>query len=82
LFCIDWMMPEMDGLEVLAELKHTEKTQDTPVFMLTARGMIGDLDRAFEIGAGDYITKSLDLMKLGRLVYAKWQKFSDPAYVR
>ena len=79
---LDWMMPEMDGLEVLAELKHTRKTQDIPVFMLTARGMIGDLDQAFEIGADDYITKPLDLMKLGRLVYAKWEKFSDPAYVR
>ncbi|MHC4362261.1 MAG: response regulator [Planctomycetota bacterium] len=79
---LDWMMPEMDGLEVLAELKHTRKTQDIPVFMLTARGMTGDLDQAFEIGADDYITKPLDLMKLGRLVYAKWEKFSDPAYVR
>jgi two-component system response regulator MprA len=79
---LDWMMPEMDGLEVLAELKHTRKTQDIPVFMLTARGMTGDLDQAFEIGADDYITKPLDLMKLGRLVYAKWETFSDPAYVR
>ena len=32
--------------------------------------------------AEDYITKPLDLMKLGRQVYAKWEKFSDRAYVR
>ena len=43
---------------------------------------IEDLDQAFETGADDYITKPLDLMKLGRLIYAKWEKFSDPANVR
>lgn len=79
---LDWMMPEMDGLEVLAELKHSRKTQDIPVFMITARGMIGDLDQAFEIGADDYITKPLDLMQLGRMVYAKWEKFTSAARVQ
>ena len=79
---LDWMMPEMDGLEVLAELKHSKKTQDIPVFMLTARGMIGDLDQAFEIGADDYITKPLDLMQLGKMVKAKWEGFTSPATAR
>jgi two-component system response regulator MprA len=79
---LDWMMPEMDGLEVLAELKHSKKTQDIPVFMLTARGMIGDLDQAFEIGADDYITKPLDLMQLGKMVKAKWERFTSPATAR
>ncbi len=79
---LDWMMPEMDGLEVLSELKHGKKTQGIPVFMLTARGMIGDLDQAFEIGADDYITKPLDLMQLGRVVKAKWEKFTSPATAR
>lgn len=79
---LDWMMPEMDGLEVLSELKHSKKTQDIPVFMLTARGMIGDLDQAFEIGADDYITKPLDLMQLGKMVKAKWERFTSPATAR
>ena len=82
LILLDWMMPEMDGLEVLAELKHTRKTQEIPVFMLTGRGKIGDLDQAFEIGADDYITKPLDLTQLGRMVKAKWEKFTTPARVR
>lgn len=76
---LDWMMPEMDGLEVLSELKHSQKTQDIPVFMLTARGMIGDLDQAFEIGADDYITKPLDLTQLGRMVQVKWERFTSRA---
>lgn len=74
---LDWMMPEMDGLEVLSELKHDKRTEHIPVFMLTDKGMIGDLDEAFEIGVDDYITKPLDLMKLGRIVKAKWEKYTN-----
>ena len=79
---LDWMMPEMDGLEVLSELKHDRRTEHIPVFMLTGRGMIGDLDQAFEIGADDYITKPADLMELGRIVKAKWEKYTNPTAVR
>ena len=79
---LDWMMPEMDGLEVLSELKHNKRTKDIPIFMLTTKGMIGDLDQAFEIGADDYITKTLDLMQLGRIVKAKWEKYTDRIIVR
>ncbi len=79
---LDWMMPEMDGLEVLSELKHDERTEDIPVFMLTDRGMIGDLDQAFEIGADDYITKPSDLTQLGKIVKTKWEKYTKPAEVR
>jgi DNA-binding response OmpR family regulator len=74
---LDWMMPEMDGLEVLSELKHNKKTENIPVFMLTGRGMIGDLDLAFEIGADDYITKPLDLGDLGKIVAAKWENHTS-----
>jgi len=79
---LDWTMPEMDGLEVLSELKHDERTEQIPVFMLTDRGMIGDLDQAFEIGADDYITKPLDLEQLGKIVRTKWEKYMEPADVR
>lgn len=79
---LDWIMPDMDGLEVLTELKHNKKTEHIPVFMLTGKGMIGDLDQAFEIGADDYITKPLDLTQLGKIIKAKWEKFSNPAEVR
>ena len=79
---LDWMMPEMDGLEVLSELKHDRRTEHIPVFMLTGRGMIGDLDQAFEIGADDYITKPADLTQLGRIVKAKWERYTNPTHVR
>jgi len=79
---LDWMMPGMDGLEVLSELKHDERTEHIPVFMLIDRGMIDDLDQAFEIGADDYITKPLDMMKLGKIVKTKWEKYTEPVDVR
>jgi DNA-binding response OmpR family regulator len=79
---LDWMMPDMDGLEVLSELKHNKRTEHIPVFMLTGKGMIGDLDQAFEIGADDYITKPSDLTQLGRIAKAKWEKYTTLADVR
>lgn len=78
---LDWMMPEMDGLEVLSELKHNESTDHIPVFMLTGKGMIGDVDQAYEIGADGYITKPLDLKDLGRITRDRWKKYKKSAQV-
>ncbi|MEJ8568426.1 response regulator transcription factor [Elongatibacter sediminis] len=54
LVILDVMMPEMNGLDVLKELR---KDKDLPVIMLTARG--DDLDRilGLELGADDYVPK-------------------------
>jgi len=68
---LDWMMPEMNGLEVLSELKHNGKTEDIPVFMLTAKEIMGDIERAFEIGADDYLTKPFDPAQLGKTIKRK-----------
>jgi len=78
---LDWMMPAVDGLEVLAELKHTQGTEHIPVFMLTGKGMMGDLDQAFDIGADGYITKPADIKELGRIIRAKWQNYEKAATV-
>ena len=79
---LDWMMPDMDGLEVLAELKHSRKTRKIPVFMLTGKSMLGDVDQAFELGADNYMIKPSDLTELGKIVKEKWEKFKSPAGVR
>lgn len=79
---LDWMMPEMSGLEVVAELRHNRKTQKIPIFMLTGKGMIGDVDQAFEIGVDDFITKPSDLMQLGKIVKTKWAQFTEKVNVR
>jgi len=82
LILLDWMISGMDGLEVLSELKHDKRTEHIPVFMLTGRGMIGDLDQAFDVGADDYITKPFDLMELGKAVKAKWEQYTNRTEVK
>ena len=71
---LDTVMPGMDGLEVLSKLKKNKKTKNIPIFMLTAKSAIGDLDYAFEIGADDYITKPVAIRELADKVKFKLDK--------
>jgi DNA-binding response OmpR family regulator len=71
---LDVLMPEMDGLEVLSELKYNRKTSKIPVFMLTSKQKLDDIERAFEVGADDYITKPFDPTKIAGLVKEKLNK--------
>ena len=54
---LDWMMPNIDGIEVCKQIK--EKS-DTKVMMLTAKGQVDDEIDALNIGADDYIKKPFD----------------------
>lgn len=74
---LDWMMPEQSGLEVLAMLKKHRSTKNIPVFMLTAKGKMSDIDRAFDIGVDDYITKPFALMEMAKIIKRKLQKVMD-----
>jgi len=73
---LDRLMPGMDGLEVLSELKHDKKTERIPVFMLTAKSAIGEMDDAYDIGADDYITKPIDPKILSNMVKKKLIKYN------
>jgi DNA-binding response OmpR family regulator len=74
LVLLDWMMPGLDGLQVLSELKHDERTKDIPVFMLTAKSMMAEVGRALYEGADDYITKPFDVVELGQILKEKFEK--------
>jgi DNA-binding response OmpR family regulator len=52
---LDIMLPKMDGLEILKNLRKEDKT--TPVIMLTARGEVPDKITGLDFGADDYIPK-------------------------
>ena len=65
LVLLDIIMPGMDGLEVLSALKYEARTAHIPVIMLTTETAIGTIDRAYEIGAADYIIKPIRGRKLG-----------------
>jgi DNA-binding response OmpR family regulator len=68
---LDVMMPKLTGLEVLAQLRAEPATADTPVILLTSRGQDADVDRGFELGAQDYVTKPFSPQELRRRVHAQ-----------
>ena len=74
---LDVTMPEMDGMAVLAELKKDKKTRSIPVFMLTAKTILSDIEQAFDAGADDYILKPVELMKLNQIIRMKLKKLED-----
>lgn len=57
LVLMDWMMPEISGLEVSKALKADEKLKDIPIFMLSAKGQEEDIKRGLESGVAKYLTK-------------------------
>jgi DNA-binding response OmpR family regulator len=58
---LDWMLPQMDGLEVLRRMR---QTAPTPVLMLTARSEEVDRVIGLEVGADDYLTKPFGMREL------------------
>ena len=61
LVVLDWMLPGMDGLEVL---RHLRQTSPLPVLMLTARAEEVDRVIGLEVGADDYLTKPFGTREL------------------
>src|SRR5258708_1593972 len=61
LVILDWMLPRLDGLEVLRKLRQSAAT---PVLMLTARDDEADRVLGLEVGADDYLTKPFSLREL------------------
>jgi diguanylate cyclase (GGDEF)-like protein len=57
LILLDIMMPEMDGYEVASILKSQESTKDIPVVFITAKTDEDSIEKAYESGGIDYITK-------------------------
>ena len=57
LLLVDWMLPDMSGLELTRQLKRDKDTQEVPIIMLTARADESDKVKGLEGGADDYVTK-------------------------
>lgn len=61
LVILDWMLPQMDGLDVLRRIR---QSAPTPVLMLTARSEETDRVVGLEVGADDYLTKPFSMREL------------------
>ena len=57
LILLDWMMPEITGIELLRRLRRDDVTKDIPVILLTAKAEEQNTVQALDSGADDYITK-------------------------
>jgi DNA-binding response OmpR family regulator len=64
LLVTDWMLPEMDGLELCRNLKMSPSTRDIPLVMLTGKNDEIDAVTALEVGAEDYVTKPIRMREL------------------
>lgn len=57
---LDLMLPELDGMEVLKQIRNNEWTKRLPVVILSVSGDIEDINKSYEYGANGYIRKQVD----------------------
>jgi two-component system alkaline phosphatase synthesis response regulator PhoP len=64
LLLLDIMMPKMSGYEVCQTLKSKAETRDIPIVMVTALAEMGDIEKAVNAGADDFLTKPVNKLEL------------------
>jgi DNA-binding response OmpR family regulator len=60
----DIMMPNVDGLEMLQQLRAEPGTAELPVLLLSAKAQQNEVQRGLDLGADDYVTKPFDPLEL------------------
>ena len=61
---MDIMMPEMDGMETIRQIRLDAKLKNMPIVAVTAKAMKGDREKCIEAGAWDYLSKPVDTEQL------------------
>ena len=74
LVLVDWMLPDMSGIDVTRQLRFDGTTKDLPIIMLTARGTEDDRIRGLDVGADDYVTKPFSMRELQSRIKAQLRK--------
>jgi two-component system, OmpR family, phosphate regulon response regulator PhoB len=64
LVILDWMLPQLSGIEVCRRMRARGHLRNTPIVMLTARGEESDRIRGLDTGADDYIVKPFSMSEL------------------
>jgi diguanylate cyclase (GGDEF)-like protein len=68
LVLMDAMMPELDGYQAITAIRHYEQNRAVPILMLTALDDLSSVDKAFEVGATDFVTKPINWSLLSQRV--------------
>ncbi len=74
LILLDWMLPDMSGIEVCRQIKANSDAKTIPVIMLTARGTEDDKVRGLGVGADDYVVKPHSIKELIARIKANLRK--------
>src|SRR5919199_3164489 len=74
LMLLDVLMPELDGYQVLAELKLDPHLRDLPVIMTSSLDELDSVARCVEMGAEDYLTKPINPVLLNARISASLEK--------
>jgi signal transduction histidine kinase/HAMP domain-containing protein/DNA-binding response OmpR family regulator len=61
---MDIMMPEMDGIQTMQEIRKLPEKKDLPIIAVTAKAMKGDREKCIQAGAWDYLSKPVDTVHL------------------
>ena len=61
---LDIMMPRMSGFEVCRKVKTNSQTRDAAVLMITALNETGDIERAIDCGADDFLNKPINKLEV------------------
>ena len=69
LIVVDYMMPEMDGIEFITRLRAVAGREDVPILMITANDNRDVLYEALQIGATDFLTKPIDRIEFSARVH-------------
>lgn len=77
LILLDVMMPEMDGIMTLHELRKMPATQKTPVIFMTAKAQDHEVRHYIELGAIDVIAKPFNPMKLQQNITHAWNRYQN-----
>ncbi|MBP5635912.1 MAG: response regulator [Bacteroidales bacterium] len=73
LILLDLLMPEIDGFEVLRQVRNNPETENIRIVILSALNSTDDIVKGYELGANDFITKPIIMEKLVNCVATQLQ---------